>query len=132
MRQSARVLIATAVTVIVVAACGGGAASQPPTNSQPVVPASQPSGTAFSIGATDLAFDLKAVKVPADGEVTVTLTNKGVVEHDFVVDALGVKIYARPGETVSGTLTAKAGTYEFYCSIAGHKQAGMVGTLTAS
>ena len=132
MRQSIRILIATAFTGIVVAACGGSAASQPPAASSPAASVGQPSGTAFSIGATDLAFDLKAVEVPADGEVTVTLTNKGVVEHDFVVDALGVKIYARPGETVSGTLTAKAGTYEFYCSIAGHKQAGMVGTLTVN
>ena len=132
MRQSARVLIATAVTGIVVAACGGGAASQPPANSQSAAPASQPSGTEISVGATEFAFDPATIEVPAGGEATITLTNKGTIEHDITVDALGVLIFAKAGETTSGTVTATAGTYEFYCSIPGHKQAGMVGTLTAN
>ena len=132
MRQSVRILIATAFTGIVVAACGGGATSQPPANSQPAASASQPSGTEISVGATEFAFDPGAIAVPAGDGVTVTLTNKGTVEHDITVDALGVKIYAKPGDTASGTVTAAAGTYEFYCSIPGHKEAGMVGTFTAS
>lgn len=131
MRQSARILIATVVTGFVVAACGG-AASQPPANSQPAASASQPSGTEISVGATEFAFDPGAIEVPAGGEATITLTNKGTIEHDITVDALAVKILARPGQTTSGTVTAKAGTYDFYCSIPGHKQAGMVGTLTAN
>lgn len=126
MRQSVRILIATAFAGIVVAACGGAAASQP------AAPASQPSVAEISVGATDFAFDPGAIELPADAGATVTLTNKGTVEHDITVDALGVKIYATPGQTVSGTVTAKAGTYEFYCSIPGHKQAGMVGTFTAN
>jgi uncharacterized cupredoxin-like copper-binding protein len=35
-----------------------------------------------------------------------------------------------PGDTVSATINAPAGTYEFYCNVPGHKQAGMFGTLT--
>ncbi len=126
MRQSVRVLIATAVTGIVVAACGGGGASAPAAS------VSQPSGTEILVSAVEFAFDPDAIEVSADGEATVTLTNKGTIEHDITVDALGVKIHAKPGQTVSGTVTAKAGAYEFYCSIPGHKQAGMVGTITAS
>ena len=30
------------------------------------------------------------------------------------------------------TVTLKAGTYKFYCSVPGHRQAGMLGTLTVS
>ena len=126
MRQSIRILIATAFTGIVVAACGGGAAPQAPATSQP------PAKAEIPVGAAEFAFDPAAIKVSAGAEATVTLTNKGTVEHDITVDALGVKILAKPGETVSGTVTAAAGTYEFYCSIPGHKQAGMVGTLTAN
>ncbi len=126
MRQSVRILIATAFTGIVVTACGGAATSQP------AAPASQPSRTEIFVDATEFAFDLNAIKVPAGEEVTVTLVNKGTMEHDITVDALGVKIYAAVGKTVSGTVTAAAGTYEVYCSIPGHKQAGMVGTLTAN
>lgn len=132
MRQSMRNLIATAVTAIVVTACGGGAASQPPATSQPVASASQPSGTGISVDAAEFGFTPDTIDLPAGSEATVTLTNKGTVEHDITVDALGVKIFAKPGQTVSGTVTAKAGTYEFYCSVPGHKQAGMVGTITAN
>jgi uncharacterized cupredoxin-like copper-binding protein len=28
-----------------------------------------------------------------------------------------------------GTFTVEEGTYEFYCSIPGHRESGMVGTL---
>ena len=132
MRQSVRILIATAFTGIVVAACGGGGASQPPAASQPAASISPPTAAEFSVSAAEFAFDPGAIEVSAGAEATVTLTNKGTVEHDITVDALGVKIFAKPGETVSGTVTAKAGTYEFYCSIPGHKQAGMVGTFTAN
>jgi len=131
MRQSTRILIATTVTGIVVAACGG-AASPPPAASPPVASAGQPSGTEIAVSAAEFAFDPAAIEVSAGAEATVTLTNKGTVEHDITVDALSVKIYATPGQTVSGTVTAAAGTYEFYCSIPGHKQAGMVGTFTAN
>lgn len=131
MRQSARLLIATAVTGLVVAACGG-AASPPPAASQPPASAGPPSGTEIAVSATEFAFDPGSIEVSAGAAATVTLTNKGTVEHDITVDALSVKIYATPGQTVSGTVTAAAGSYEFYCSIPGHKQAGMVGTLTAN
>ena len=94
--------------------------------------ASKPPETGISVGATEFAFDPAAIEVSAGAEATITLTNKGTVEHDITVDALSVKIYATPGQTVSGTVTAAAGSYEFYCSIPGHKQAGMVGTLTAN
>lgn len=132
MRPSVRILIATAFTGIVVAACGGGAASQPPANSQPAASASQPSGTEISIDATEFAFDPGTISIPAGVAETVTLVNKGTIEHDITVDALSVKIHAGVGDTVSGTVTAAAGTYEFYCSIPGHKEAGMVGTFTAN
>lgn len=126
MRQSLRLMIATAVTGIVVAACGGAATSQPAPS------ASQPSGTEISVAATEFAFDPDTISIPAGVAETVTLANKGTIEHDITIDALGVKIHAGVGDTVSGTVTAEAGTYEFYCSIPGHKQAGMVGTLTAN
>ena len=35
-----------------------------------------------------------------------------------------------PGETQEIVVNAPAGTYEYYCNVPGHKQAGMVGTLT--
>lgn len=127
MRQSKRVvLIATAVTAIVVAACGGAAPPPPDPASPP------PAAAEYSVSATEFAFDPGEFEVPAGSEVNITLVNGGTIEHDFVIDALDLVVHANVGETVSGTVTIPAGTYDFYCSIPGHKQAGMVGTLTAN
>lgn len=104
----------------VVAACGGAAATPAPT---PVV---------VTLEATEFAFDQTAISIPAGIATTITLTNGGTIEHDFKVDALNFMVHTTPGETLSGTLTAAAGTYDFYCSIAGHKEAGMVGIMTVN
>lgn len=57
--------------------------------------------------------------------------NVGVLEHDFVVDELGIDVDLPNGEEVEIEIPADAtpGTYEFYCSVPGHAAAGMVGTL---
>ena len=34
-----------------------------------------------------------------------------------------------PGETQTVVINAKPGSYEYYCNVPGHKEAGMVGTL---
>jgi uncharacterized cupredoxin-like copper-binding protein len=63
--------------------------------------------------------------------VTVTITNKGQLQHDFVIDALNIKTdLLNAGDSVTVTINAAAGSYEYYCSVPGHKEAGMVGTLT--
>ena len=54
------------------------------------------------------------------------------MEHDFTIDALDVQLTAQPGKTAEATVTLKPGTYKSYCSIAGHRQSGMHGTLTVS
>lgn len=120
MRPFQRLLIATTLTGLVVAACGGGAASQPPAPAE------------FSVTATEFKFDPATLQVPAGGEVKITLVNGGTIEHDITVDAPAFMVHVNPGETTTGTATFAAGTYDFYCSIPGHKEAGMVGTITAN
>ena len=63
---------------------------------------------------------------------TITMTNAGFLEHDFTVDELGIhEVTPSNGDTVTITIPedAAAGEYEFYCSVPGHAQAGMVGAL---
>jgi uncharacterized cupredoxin-like copper-binding protein len=72
--------------------------------------------------------------VPAGQEVTVELTSEAGVEHDFVVeDVDGADldvVHADPGETATGTFTIDdAGSYTFFCSVPGHREAGMEGSL---
>ncbi len=61
------------------------------------------------------------------------MTNMSPTEHNLTI-AQGSKVLgATPtftGGKKSLTLTLAAGTYTFYCSVPGHRQAGMEGTLT--
>jgi plastocyanin len=67
------------------------------------------------------------------GKVTLLTKNDSSVPHDISIKGGGVN---KQGPIVSGGKTSKlivalkAGSYEFYCSVPGHEQAGMKGTLT--
>ena len=52
--------------------------------------------------------------------------------HDFVFDGAysGFQLEADGGSSQSKKIDLKPGKYTFYCSITGHRAAGMVGTLT--
>ncbi len=90
-----------------------------------------PAGTDVTITATEFAYEPSSVEAPAGSTITFTLENKGSVEHDITIDALNFQLYAAVGETPSlSTPALAAGSYEFHCSIPGHKEAGMTGTIT--
>jgi plastocyanin len=80
-----------------------------------------------------LAYTTTSASTKA-GEVTIDFSNPQPLPHD-------VKIESSDGEDVGGTDTIsegsnsatvdlKPGTYTFYCSVPGHREAGMEGTLT--
>jgi len=64
---------------------------------------------------------------------TIEVINTGLAEHDFTVDEWDINEPLVSGaEPVTITIPEDAapGDYEFYCSIPGHKENGMVGTIT--
>jgi nitrite reductase (NO-forming) len=65
-----------------------------------------------------------------EGTISLTLKNLDAFAHDFVIDELGVKVPIGASATVKTSFDAKPGVYTFYCSIPGHREAGMEGTLT--
>lgn len=80
----------------------------------------------------EFVFTPKEVTVPAGQPLAVTIVNKGRIEHDFHIEAMGVKTSSLipPGKSVTLTFTpAKKGSLEFACTIAGHKEAGMKGVI---
>jgi len=84
--------------------------------------------------ATEFKWTPKDVTVTA-GEITFTIVNKGSVEHNFVVeDAKGKALKEveaiLPGKTMTVKVSLKAGKYTIACTVPGHREAGMVGTLT--
>lgn len=79
-----------------------------------------------------LKFDKKSLSAKA-GKVTVAFTNASPVPHNFTIQAAGknvaaTKTFAGGKQSVSATL--KPGNYVFLCTVPGHAQAGMKGTLT--
>ncbi|HET7094976.1 MAG TPA: cupredoxin domain-containing protein, partial [Thermomicrobiales bacterium] len=90
-----------------------------------------PTSGPITIEMHDIFFQPKDVTIPAGQDVKITLKNLGASPHNFSIDALKISDDLQPGETKDITINAPAGTYEFYCDVPGHKEAGMVGTLTA-
>jgi plastocyanin len=83
-----------------------------------------------------LAYDTKTLSAKA-GKVTITMTNMSPVGHNITIQqgTSGSVLGSTPtftGGTKSVTVNLKAGTYTFFCSVPGHRAAGMVGTLTVS
>jgi uncharacterized cupredoxin-like copper-binding protein len=119
---------------VMLAACGGGASS--------AAKATDSGGTASSaqnvtLRSTDqMRFEPASLAVRANTPVSLTLDNSGAaLVHDVTIDDVGgqrVHIVAQPHSRSTGQFTLPAGTYQFYCAQPGHKEAGMVGTLTVS
>lgn len=81
----------------------------------------------FTVASKEMGFEPARLEAKA-GDVPVTLHNKGVIPHDFTVEGAGT-VAAGPGQTKTADWKLEAGTYTFYCSIVGHREAGMEGTL---
>lgn len=80
--------------------------------------------------AREFSFDPREIALEAGKTYNVVLVNEGGVLHDLTVPALGFRVVAGPGQTVSASLTPRSqGRYPFFCSVPGHAEAGMVGTL---
>lgn len=85
---------------------------------------------------SDLSFNVSTISLPKDTCVKITFVNADTSAfHDLVVDAVsgweGFEIVAEAGETHSllvMTPNADIDT-KFYCSVPGHREAGMEGTF---
>src|SRR5437588_3726653 len=91
---------------------------------------SGPPNVAVHETATEFAFDHPTLRLQPGQRVTLTLENGGKTEHDLRIDALDKQVVAKPGQTATAEFTLdQPGSYDFYCAIPGHKEAGMRGTL---
>jgi plastocyanin len=79
-----------------------------------------------------LAFDKESLEAKA-GNVTIDFDNPSAIPHNVVIEENGKELAGfepiTEGEK-SETADLQAGTYTFYCSVPGHREAGMEGTLT--
>lgn len=113
--------------LVAAAACGGGGGGHDSTSHDTAAPAA--GGPEVAVKASTFKFDPKAITVKAGQPTTIALKSTDI-EHDITVDALDIHIHTGPGKTTKGSVAPdKPGSYQFYCSVPGHKSAGMVGTL---
>lgn len=81
---------------------------------------------------TALAFNTTSLTAKA-GKVTIDFRNPSAIPHNVVIEQNGKELAGfepiASGEE-SETAELKPGTYTFYCSVPGHREAGMEGTLT--
>lgn len=111
----------------------------PPEECDPPRPAG-PGGELLVEGGEFFFEITEGAETVQEGDVEVTFDNVGGAEHNFTIDeAYGDVISVPPGnentppgETSTATLQLFAGTYTYYCSVPGHRAAGMVGTLTVA
>lgn len=94
---------------------------------------------AAEIELTDFAFAPDSITVEAGEPVALTVHNMGEAAHDWTVhlpDGTEVPdghVHAEPGAMSTGVFTIdEPGTYEVWCTVAGHKDLGMVATLVAT
>lgn len=64
------------------------------------------------------------------GPIAVKMTNKSGTPHDIVIDGKGKGEVVQGGGTSQFSADFAAGSYTFYCSVPGHRAAGMQGKLT--
>ena len=130
-------VLLTAVLVLALVACGGNGVET----------------AQITVTMKEFAFDPNPIAVAAGTPVEITLVNEGAVEHDFVIEVISVTDVSMDGAMEdhemsgdheefdlhtstpageSSTLTftpTEPGTYQIFCSVPGHKEAGMVAEL---
>ena len=79
-----------------------------------------------------LAFDQTELSAKP-GKVTIDFTNPAAIEHDVAIEKDGKQIVVSEIITEGKTSVSaelEPGTYTFLCTVPGHAEAGMEGTLT--
>lgn len=134
-------LIALAASTSLVLACAGSAPSwtYPPSGNAGAPAASATASVApdtaildtLVIEAFDLGFAPAAIEVPAAGRYAVELRNTGGIVHDITFTG-GQPAVAEAGASATVVVDVPAAGIEFLCSIPGHAQGGMTGTITVA
>lgn len=139
-------LLALGAGILALAGCGGSKSTSssestpattatPTTTSSATTPAPSTASGSLSLTANpegQLKYNTSSLTAKA-GNVSIDFSNMSPLEHNVTVESSSHAVVgATPtfkGESKTLTLTLKPGTYKFFCSVPGHRMAGMEGTL---
>jgi uncharacterized cupredoxin-like copper-binding protein len=82
-----------------------------------------------TVTASEFKYKLSKSTV-SKGTVTFKIKNAGHVQHDFAIGGKKSKMLSPGASTTLKVTFKKAGRYAYKCTVPGHAQAGMKGTLT--
>jgi plastocyanin len=127
-------LMLLALAAFALAACGDDESDSAATESGDDV---NPTTEAIEVAAVPdgtFAYEQDSLETEA-GKLTVTFDNPAPIAHDFCVEdpggeELGCTDLIADGDTDIAEFELEAGEYTYFCSVAGHREGGMEGTLT--
>ncbi|HEX5990681.1 MAG TPA: plastocyanin/azurin family copper-binding protein [Solirubrobacterales bacterium] len=142
-------MFAVLVAALALVACGGGddttsdTAAETPTTQEENGGGGEKEAEGGTAGSATVDFEADpsgALAYTTDsatakaGEVTVNFTNSSSVPHDVAIEDEAGETIAETEVLAEGsdstTAELEPGEYKFYCSVPGHRQGGMEGTLT--
>jgi plastocyanin len=144
--KKAGALLVLVLAAVALAACGGGGSSESTsTETGGGEAAAGGAGTAAeggggsvvkveTVSSSALEYAQKELTAKA-GQVSVEFTNPQGLSHDVAIEdssgkTLGKTELVAEGSTEATIGNLKPGTYTFFCTVPGHREAGMEGTLT--
>ena len=141
--KKAFALVAVAAIPLGLVACGGSDSSSTDTGAS----AGGGGGTTATVakGSTvkltanannQLSYDQKTLTAKA-GTVSIDFDNPASIQHDVAVEDSGGKVLGTSDLVSQGKVNLtigdlKPGSYTFFCTVPGHRDAGMEGTLTVN
>jgi plastocyanin len=149
MRKPVLLLALLVLATIVVSACGGDddavgdAAATEQTTTDEATTEAQVDGAPSSGSSAQLSADPNGIlaydateltATPKNGSIEIDFTNASLASHDVRIedasgkDVGGSEIISEGEQSVK--LDLEPGEYTFFCSVGGHRQAGMEGKLT--
>jgi plastocyanin len=128
-------------------ACGGGGSSSSSESSSPETTSESSGGAAEAEGGSAGSASALAIETASSGlaytstsatakagMVTVDFTNGQPVPHDVAIENAEGEVIGQTETTAEGSdsteVELEPGTYTFFCTVPGHRDAGMEGTLT--
>jgi plastocyanin len=144
-RQALALLALVSVIALAAAGCGGGSDSSASATPPPTAASTTGSGgtttgsgeaTTLQLSAdpSALAYDKTSLSAPA-GTVTIVFTNPSATPHDVAIQGNGVDVTSdvvANGESTQVSAKLEPGTYTYLCTVDGHADEGMKGTLTVT
>jgi uncharacterized cupredoxin-like copper-binding protein len=136
--RTALILAVAGALAIAASACGSGSSSAGSSAGTGTASAgggaTAASGKTIDVTLKDFSIALASTGSLAPGTYTFHVTNNGPSSHNLTINGPGLSDKATPTFAAGGsqdlTVTLQNGSYDLFCSVPGHKQAGMDTHLT--